>query len=245
MADPRIYLDNESLAAGARLRLPDAAYRHLVQVLRLRPGERFIAFDGRGGEYLAEIVEVGKREASAYLVSFHDVDRESPLDLTLAQCVSKGERMDYTLQKAVELGITRIVPLISSRSVVRLDSDRWDKKLEHWRGVVIAACEQSGRTCVPAVDTPIALPTWLDDESAHGTRLTLDPLGHHGLRELPPPTGPVTLLVGPEGGLTEHELDRAREAGFTGMRMGPRVLRTETAGVAALAALQAMWGDWR
>jgi 16S rRNA (uracil1498-N3)-methyltransferase len=245
MADPRIHIPDVELPASSSLRLPDAAFRHLVQVLRLRAGERFVVFDGRGGEFTATLDAVGKRDATAVLGERLAVDRESPLDLTLAQCVSKGERMDYTLQKAVELGVTRIVPLLSSRSVVKLDAERWDKKLEHWRGVIVSACEQSGRTRIPDVAAPCALPTWLDDSAAHGMRVTLDPLGHHAWRELPAPAGPVTLLVGPEGGLSEHELHRAREAGFIGIRMGPRVLRTETAGVAAIAALQALWGDWR
>ena len=243
MSQPRIHFP-APLQSDTTLTLPEDAYRHLVQVLRLRQNERFIAFDGRGGEYAAEIIEIGKREARARIGTFVDVARESPLDLTLAQCIAKGERMDYTLQKAVELGVTRIVPLLSSRSVVRLDTERMDKKLEHWRGVIVSACEQSGRTRVPQLADVEALPSWLDREDAHGERLTLDPLAHHGLRELPPPRGPLTLLVGPEGGLSEHELHRAHEAGFTGIRMGPRVLRTETAGIAALAAMQAMWGDW-
>ncbi|HEY9545051.1 MAG TPA: 16S rRNA (uracil(1498)-N(3))-methyltransferase [Solimonas sp.] len=244
MADPRIHIASVELAAGATLRLPDSAFRHLVQVLRLRTGERFFVFDGRGGEYAAELLDVGKREASAALGARLDVDRESPLDLTLAQCVSKGDRMDYTLQKAVELGVTRIVPLLSSRSVVRLDAERMDKKLEHWRGVIVSACEQSGRTLIPSLNEPAALLTWLDQSPTDGMRLTLDPLAACGLRGLARPERPLTLLVGPEGGLSEHELQHARDAGFTGVRMGPRILRTETAGVAALAALQAIWGDW-
>jgi 16S rRNA (uracil1498-N3)-methyltransferase len=244
MADPRIHLSEAALAAGITLRLPDAAFRHLIQVLRLRAGERFVIFDGRGGEYAATLSDVGKREALAHIISFSDVDRESPLDLTLAQCVAKGERMDYTLQKAVELGVTRVVPLLSTRSVVKLDAERWDKKLEHWRGVIVAACEQSGRTRVPALAPVVTLTAWLDNRSADGLGLTLDPLAPQTLRDLSAPAGPLTLLVGPEGGLDEAELRCARAAGFIGVRMGPRILRTETAGVAALAALQAIWGDW-
>jgi 16S rRNA (uracil1498-N3)-methyltransferase len=239
----RIYFA-EPLSEGARVELPDGAFRHLVQVLRLREGETFTAFDGRGGEYDAVLVEVGRRSAAARMLAHDDVDRESPLDLTLAQCISKGERMDYSLQKAVELGVTRIVPLISGRSVVRLDEGRWEKKMEHWRGVVISACEQSGRTRLPVLEDVQALPTWLDGERAHGERLTLDPQGRHTLRQLPRPNGPLTLLVGPEGGLSEGELAHAQRGGFFGIRIGPRTLRTETAGVAALAALQALWGDW-
>lgn len=239
----RIYFDTP-LAEGASLPLPDAAFRHLVQVLRMREGETFTAFDGRGGEYDAVLVEAGKRGAAVRVLARHDVERESPLDLTLAQCISKGERMDYSLQKAVELGVTRIVPLISGRSVVRLDEDRWERKMEHWRGVVVSACEQSGRTRLPAIEPVQPLPEWLDGNRAHGDRLTLDPQGRHCLRELPRPNGPVTLLVGPEGGLSAGELEQARRGGFVGIRIGPRVLRTETAGVAAVAALQALWGDW-
>lgn len=245
MADPRIHIASITLAAGATLRLPDPAFRHLVQVLRLRNGERFTVFDGHGGEYTAALLDVGKREATATLGPRLDVDRESPLDLTLAQCVSKGDRMDYTLQKAVELGVTHIVPLLSSRSVVRLDAERMDKKLEHWRGVMVSACEQSGRTRVPSLSEPASLPNWFEHAAIRADmRLTLDPTARCGLRGLTRPEGPLTLLVGPEGGLSEHELQGARSAGFIGVRMGPRILRTETAGVAALAALQAIWGDW-
>jgi 16S rRNA (uracil1498-N3)-methyltransferase len=239
----RIHLDTP-LSEGASLALPESAFRHLVQVLRMREGETFTAFDGHGGEYDAVLVEIGKRSATAKLLARHDVDRESPLDLTLAQCISKGERMDYTLQKAVELGVTRVVPLISSRSVVRLDDDRWEKKLEHWRGVITAASEQSGRTRLPILEAVQDLPGWLVDERARGDRITLDPNGRHTLRDLPHRHGPVTFLVGPEGGLSDSELEQARRAGFVGIRIGPRVLRTETAGVAAIAVIQALWGDW-
>ncbi|NGY04595.1 16S rRNA (uracil(1498)-N(3))-methyltransferase [Solimonas terrae] len=245
MADPRIHITDVELLAGASLHLPDAAFRHLVQVLRLRAGERFVAFDGRGGEFAATLQDVGKRDASATLGERMPVDRESQLDLTLAQCVSKGDRMDYTLQKAVELGVTRIVPLLSSRSVVRLDAERWDKKLEHWRGVITSACEQSGRTRIPALAEVQPLANWLPAAAAAGIGLTLDPLATRSLRELPAPGSPVTLLVGPEGGLGDAELRQATAAGFIGLRMGPRILRTETAGVAAIAAMQAIWGDWR
>jgi 16S rRNA (uracil1498-N3)-methyltransferase len=232
-----------ALSEGLELSLPEPAFRHLVQVLRLRENEDFIAFDGRGGEYAATLIEVGKRQAAARIGAHDPVSRESPLDLRLAQCVSKGERMDYTLQKAVELGVTRITPLISERSVVRLDAERWDRKLEHWRGVIVAACEQSGRTCVPALDPALPLPQWLG-AGIDGLGLVLDPAGDAGLARLHAPTGPLTLLAGPEGGLSDAEIAAARRAGFAGLRLGPRVLRTETAAVALIAALQAAWGDW-
>jgi len=232
------------LAADAELPLPEDAFRHLVQVLRLREGDRFTAFCGDGAEYEATLTMVAKRSASARLGARREVDRESPLRLTLAQCVSKGERMEYTLQKAVELGVTAIVPLLSSRSVVKLDSERWDKKLEHWRGVVISACEQSGRTRVPELGPVQPLERWLADCIEPGLRLTLDPLAASGLGGLPAATS-ITLLIGPEGGLSEAETRMATGHGFRGLRIGPRILRTETAGVAMLAALQALCGDWR
>ncbi len=239
----RIYLP-QPLVEGQDLPLPDGAFRHLVQVLRMGPGDSFVLFNGGGGEYAATLVQVTKKGAVARIGAHLPVNRESPLDLTLAQCVSKGDRMDYTIQKAVELGVTRILPLLSARSVVRMDAERWEKKIEHWRGVVISACEQSGRTALPELATVQALAGWLDSGRSFGTGLTLDPEGARGLREMPAPAGPVTLLVGAEGGLSPEEIERSRKAGFIGIRMGPRVLRTETAGVAALAALQACWGDW-
>lgn len=239
----RIYLP-APLAEGQIVVLPEAAARHLVQVLRLRVGDGFVAFNGERDEFEATLHAVSKREAQACIGARHCVERESPLDLTLAQCVSKGERMDYTLQKAVELGITRIVPLLSERSVVKLDAERWDKKREHWRGILISACEQSGRTRIPELAAVQSLAHWLPQRD-EGLRLTLAPTATDTLRSLPTPQSAVTLLIGPEGGLSDAEIVRAHAAGFTGIRLGPRVLRTETAGVAALAAIQALWGDWR
>lgn len=235
----------EPLAENQELPLPEAAFRHLVQVLRMQAGDTFVVFNGEGGEYAATLTQVEKKRALAHIGEHVTTDRESPLDLRLAQCVSKGERMDYTIQKAVELGVTRIQPLLSLRSVVRMDAERWDKKLEHWQGVIVSACEQSGRTRVPVLLPVLPLASWLTEAGQRGTGLTLDPQARQGLRAMPAPAGPVTLLVGPEGGLSAEELDAAYRAGFTGIRMGPRVLRTETAGVAALAALQAQWGDWQ
>lgn len=239
----RVYV-NQALAAGTEFALPEDAFRHLVQALRMRPGDTFIAFNGQGGEYSASLVDVGKRAASARIEAHHAVERESPLQLTLAQCVSKGDRMDYTIQKAVELGISRIVPLLSSRSVVRLDGDRWERKTEHWQGVIASACEQSGRTRLPLLEAPQDLNRWLDAPRGAALELTLDPKAAHSLRSLAPPSGAVTLLVGPEGGLSDAEIEHAQRSGFSGLRIGPRVLRTETAGVATLAAIQSLWGDW-
>lgn len=236
----RVYLD-QPLASGASITLVEDAARHLVQVLRMAAGDSFIAFNGQGGEYEAVLEAVSKRGATARIGRFFDTNRESPLRVTLAQSVSKGERMDYTLQKAVELGVSAIVPLVTEHGVVRLDGERWDKKLEHWRGVMNSACEQTGRTQVPTLAPVAKLYDWLP--KASGLRLVLEPTFGVTLKSLTPAQD-VTLLIGPEGGLSEAEVQSAIQQGFTAVKVGPRVLRTETAGPATLAALQALWGDW-
>ncbi|MGQ3056673.1 MAG: 16S rRNA (uracil(1498)-N(3))-methyltransferase [Nevskia sp.] len=231
-----------ALTAGAELDLPDEAARHVAQVLRMRAGEALTLFDGSGGEYAAVIVEAGRRDVRVRIDQHHAVDRESRLDVTLAQCVSKGDRMDYTIQKAVELGVSRIVPLLSERSVVKLDAERWDKKLEHWRGVAVSACEQSGRTRVPEIVAVQKLDAWLAVPAEGRLRLVLAPTESVSLRTLDA-AATIALLIGPEGGLSDAEIAAARRAGCIGIGLGPRVLRTETAGVATLAALQVLWGD--
>jgi 16S rRNA (uracil1498-N3)-methyltransferase len=171
------------------------------------------------------------------------VERESPLLLTLAQGVSRGERMDLVMQKATELGVTRLVPVLTERSVVRLDASQAERKLAHWRGIAIAACEQSGRNRPPEVSPPQALADFLRAGVDSGTRLLLAPAAQLRLPEIPRPVTAVTVLIGPEGGLTQEEQERAMAAGFVGVRLGPRVLRTETAALAALALLQQEFGD--
>lgn len=231
------------LVAGADIDLPEAAHRHLVQVLRLRPGERFTVFDGNGEEATAELTHVDKRGSRARLDTPTRPQRESPLNITLLQCVSKGERMDLTLQKAVELGVQTLQPVRSERSVVKLDSERWEKKEAHWRGIIAAACEQSGRVVLPCLKPAIDLASALAQVPPQRLRLALVPGDGQCLRELPPPEQGLALLIGPEGGLSEAEVASALAAGFQPVRLGPRVLRTETAGLATLAAAQALWGD--
>ncbi len=237
----RIYADL-ALREGATIQLPDAAAHHLTQVLRMRAGDAFVLFNGEGGEFDATIDAIGKKAITARIGVFHGVDRESPLSITLAQCISKGERMDYTVQKAAELGAAVIVPLTSTNSVVRLDAERWEKKLEHWRGVIVSASEQSGRTRVPALHPVTPIERWI--AQARGHKIILAIGATQSLRTMKQPDGPIALLAGPEGDFSADEVRLARDAGFESIGMGPRILRTETAGIAALAAIQALWGDW-
>ncbi|MGQ0698194.1 MAG: 16S rRNA (uracil(1498)-N(3))-methyltransferase [Panacagrimonas sp.] len=243
MSDTRIYLDAQ-LASGLSLLLPEGPFRHLVQVLRMQAGESLIAFDGRGGEYEAVIESVAKRGATLAIGAFRDVDRESPLSVTLVQGISKGERMDYTVQKAAELGVAAIVPVVTERCNVSLDRERKDKRLDHWRGVMISACEQSGRTRVPDLYPVQAMTNWLGARSM-GPCLMLDLDAPIPLVELPLVAGPISVVIGPEGGLSPAELRAGEQAGCTLVRLGPRLLRTETAGPVALAILQALAGDLR
>ncbi|MFN3594042.1 MAG: 16S rRNA (uracil(1498)-N(3))-methyltransferase [Thiobacillaceae bacterium] len=231
------------LAPGQTARLTETVSRHALGALRLRVGDGLVLFNGDGTECEAELVQAG-REAQAHVLSCRAVSRESPLTVTLAQGISSGERMDYTLQKAVELGVARIQPLTMRRTVVRLDADKRLRRRAHWQGVVMAACEQSGRARLPAVEDILDFADWLASaEAGSGLRLLLDPTGTTRLRHLPPPKGPLLLLAGPEGGLDPAEREAALQRGFQPINLGPRILRTETAAVAALAAMQALWGD--
>ncbi len=242
MSDPRVHVD-APLAEGAALELPEGPFRHLVQVLRMQAGEALVLFDGRGGEYAATLESVGKRAATVRIGAFHDVSRESPLELTLVQGISKGDRMDWTLQKAVELGVSAIVPVVTERCNVHLDREREARRIDHWRAVMISACEQSGRTRVPVLQPVAKLADWLGRPGS-SSRLILDPLATRGLVDAAShASGPLSLVVGPEGGLSPEEIRLAQACGCVGVRIGPRILRTETAGVAALAILQAVAGD--
>lgn len=220
----------------------DAETGHYVRdVLRLGAGDELTVFDGTGGEYAAEIAIAGKREVALRVGEFRDREAESPLRVELGLGVTRGERMDYAVQKAVELGVARIAPLVTERCVVRLDATRWAQRAAHWRKVAASACEQCGRNRPPQLAEPLKLTEWLGAQS--GLRLFCDPRAMTGLRELARPAGSVCLLAGPEGGFSPEERDLARSAGFAPVRLGPRVLRAETAALAALTALQTLWGD--
>lgn len=225
------------LADDAEFELEPGAARHLVKVMRLREGDAFTVFDGSGAEWSA--VLVAARRARTGRARTRSV--ESPLSVTLVQGISRGERMDWTLQKAVELGVSRIVPVVAERTTVRLSGERAAKRVAHWHGVMVAACEQSGRNHVPALDAVQPLDAWL--AKLDTPALVLDPTANLGLKDFAAHAPRFTLLVGPEGGFSERELTAALAAGCAGVRLGPRVLRTETAGIAALAALQALYGD--
>lgn len=238
---PRIYCDSP-LVAGTRHRLGENPAFHLLRVLRLKPGAALILFDGRGGEYAGSLAAAGKDWIEVQVDRHLAVDRESTLRITLAQAISRGERMDYTLQKAVELGVHEIQPLETERSLVRLEPARQDNKLRHWQNVVRSAAEQSGREQVPEVRACLPLAAWLQDLPDDSHKLLLDPQAQTGMAGLAPVNN-ICLLSGPEGGLSEAEIQLSARAGFKGIRLGPRILRTETAAVACLAALQTLWGD--
>lgn len=231
------------LTSGRRHTIDGDAANHIARVLRLRQGEPLTLFDGGGGEYAARIEEFRK---GAVIVSVDEplpVARESPLPVTLAQGVSRGERMDWVVQKATELGVTRIIPVLTERSVVRLDAKQAERKRLHWQAIAIAACEQSGRDRIPGVDTPLTLAEFAGSADSRATRVLLSPTGSQRVADLPRAEGGIVVLIGPEGGLSEAEQRAALAAGFAAVRLGPRVLRTETAAVAALTLLQHRFGD--
>lgn len=235
----------QHLAAGARIQLESAPARHLVQVLRRSAGARVILFNGDGFDYPATIIETGKPDRCLLEVG-HGLRAasESPLTLVLVQAVGRGQRMDYAIRKSVELGVSAIRPIMTARTGVRLEGERAAKRLAHWRGVAIAACEQSGRALIPDISPPAQLPAALPTLAGDATRIFLDPSAQTGPGVLDsPPAGGVILAIGPEGGFNRDEKTRLEAAGFSGIRLGPRVLRTETAGPAAIAVLQARFGD--
>jgi 16S rRNA (uracil1498-N3)-methyltransferase len=238
---PRLYVD-APLAVGIDLELPQAQAQHVLRVLRLNAGAALVLFNGRGGEFGARITRAGSRGVQCLTESFESTAREPPISITLLQGLSRADRMDYTIQKAVELGVAAIAPVATRRSTIRLDRERASRRQAHWLGVIAAACEQCGRNLLPRLQPVMPLATALAAERA-SLRLVLDRDAGATLSSLSRPAQDVSLLVGPEGGLDPAEVASAVAAGHVAVRLGPRVLRTETAGVAAVAAIQALWGD--
>ncbi len=247
MRIPRIYTPMP-IAVGETVTLADDTTHYLTRVLRLKAGAQLVIFNGEGGEYKGTLKTLQRRCARVLVEHYNDVDRESPLVLTLAQGISRGERMTYTLQKAVELGVREIQPLFTEHCDVRLNNDRAEKRRQHWQGIANSACEQCGRNRVPVIKSAQIALTWLEAQlatkDAGHFKLVLDHRANFTLARLEGNPTSVTLLAGPEGGLSDHELDQAIQAGFTDVRLGPRVLRSETAAVAALAAVNVKWGDF-
>src|SRR6185437_15846620 len=238
----RVYVDTP-VPTGNRLVITGSAANHITRVLRLRSGDALTVFDGSGGEFGARVEEF-RKEAVVVAVEEHRIlERESPLFLTLAQGISRGERMDWIIQKATELGASRIVPVFTKRSVVRLDEKQAERKLQHWRAITVAACEQCGRNRIPELTTPVDFFDVLAPDTSGSTRLLLSPGGDLRIDDLEEVGKGITVLIGPEGGLDDVEQEAAIRAGFKAVRLGPRVLRTETAAIAALTIIQRYFGD--
>ena len=263
------------IQVGNTIQLSDNATTHATRVLRLEVSDEIVLFNGDGFDYVCAIISIQKNKALVIVKSCITLKNESPLHITLLQGISSGERMDYTVQKAVELGAAAIVPIFTQRSVVKLSTERAEKRQEHWQNIVRSACEQSGRAVVPEVFAPVHLTAWLADtlslKSGHEsygagnlssvnlakinfnnidsknnspTRILLNPVGAKRLADMPKPTGNIELLIGAEGGLSQAEIDTALSQGFQSVILGKRILRTETAALTAIAAMQTLWGDF-
>ncbi len=239
----RIYTE-QLLSQDQELALEQAASHHLIQVLRLHPGAELELFNGDGRNYRGRVEIAAKKHITVQILSSSDPEPKSILDIHLCISISKGERMDFAIQKSIEMGVTEITPVFSQHGVVNLKGERLQKRQRHWHQVMISACEQSGRCRLPTIHNAIAIEGLLENP-AEGLSLVLNHRADTSLTEFTPTDGKITILVGPEGGLNEAEILAAQNNGFHGVRLGPRVLRTETAPLAAIAAMQALWGDFR
>ncbi|VVC74863.1 Ribosomal RNA small subunit methyltransferase E [Aquicella siphonis] len=238
----RIY-QPAALEIGASLYLDERASHHLARVLRAKTGEKIVLFNGSGGEFTAVITGISKKNVSVEVIGYTEKDIESPLRLHLAQGIARGEKMDFIVQKAVELGAVQIIPLVTERCNVRLGNDREARRWQHWQSVAVSACEQSGRNRLPLVAQPVIFKSWLANlKTDFGYVLSPHVRGGLPARSVPPETV-ITLLIGPEGGLSDQEVDMAVQHGLKPLSLGPRILRTETAAISALTALQLVYGD--
>jgi 16S rRNA (uracil1498-N3)-methyltransferase len=242
MANPRIY-QASIYTLHETVKLSDDAFGHLIRVLRLKEGDEVVLFNGEEAfQYQAKLIDVSKKQAYAEILTKEVVDNESPLNIHLGQGISRGDRMDFTLQKSVELGVNTITPLFTERCGVKLNAERLEKKRQQWQKIVISACEQSGRASVPVVAEPMLLVDWLKQETS-ALKINLHPKAQHSIMSLPMENTRVRLLIGPEGGLSDEEISQANENDFVDVLLGPRVLRTETAALTAITALQCRFGD--
>ena len=247
MSAPRFYCPAALApdAVGSEFTLPETVAHHALRVLRLVQGDTVTLFTGSGGEFGATLLRAGKRDAAVRIDTYDPVDREAALAVTLVQGLAANDAMDTAVRKAVELGVFAIAPVVTTRSARMPEGERGARRIAHWRQVAVAACEQCGRNRVPMVHDTVTLEQWLAARTGDGLAWVLDPNAERGLALGAPPAEDVAILIGPEGGFTAEEIAQTRTSGVTGVRLGPRVLRTETAGPAVLAAIHALWGDFR
>jgi 16S rRNA (uracil1498-N3)-methyltransferase len=238
----RLYV-NAALNVGGRIELDDDATHYVRSVLRLKQDQNIVLFNGQGGEYVGRFSEVSRKHVRVEIETYSQRDVESPLQVNLGMGISRGDRMDWAVQKAVELGVAKLTPLLTERCVTKLTDDKKQQRLQHWQHIVQHAAEQSGRTRLPEMSDIIDISEWLSQQQ--GLRIFLDPYAEHSLADLQPENQRVTLLSGPEGGFSESERQLAKAVGFIPVRMGARILRTETAVLSALTAVQTLWGDFR
>ncbi|MGO2073740.1 MAG: 16S rRNA (uracil(1498)-N(3))-methyltransferase [Pseudoalteromonas sp.] len=241
MRIPHIYQAGE-ITLATEFNLDDDAAGHIGRVLRMKVGEKVSLFNGQGGEYLCELVNVGKKSVSVMPLKFDDKNVESPISIHLGQGISRGDKMDFTIQKSVELGVSEITPIFSQRCGVKLSPERLAKKHLQWQKIAIAAAEQSGRNSITIIHPPVDINDWLKQPSEE-IKLTLHPRAEHSIKTIKVPNAGVRFLVGPEGGLTDTEISQTKQQNFVDIRIGPRVLRTETAALTVLSALQLQFGD--
>lgn len=241
MRIPRIYLPAK-LSSGQSIELSEHAFQHAIKVLRLKQNAKLILFNGKGDEYLAVVENVNKRNATVIIDEQLESTKESNLVIQLGLGISKGDRMDFAIQKAVELGVAEITPLFTEYCVVNLDEKRMQKKINHWQGVIISACEQSGRSILTKLNAPATLSLW--SQSSNDLSLIFDPVATNTLKDIKPDGNKLNLIIGPEGGLSSNEIaELKKKENFYAVKFGPRILRTETAAVSAITAAQLLWGD--
>lgn len=245
MEENRFY-HSENLELKQVVELGSQTHIHATKVLRLKTGDKFALFNGDGFDYVAKVAEVTKHKTLVEIIDKYEVNHESPLTITLAQGLAASDKMDWIIQKAVELGIQSIQPLFTERSIVKLDRERADKKLEHWRTVALAACEQTGRSAIPKILSPLPLSQWLSDQEkqTETLRLILTPLKAQNINYLNQKPSSIIFMVGPEGGFSEKEMALASHSAFIPVNFGERILRTETASIVALSIMQNLWGDF-